>query len=192
MVELTVTELVCGQGKVLENAKNLLYDAGILLQQERSATSFFLMSIAIEELGKYILLTDQIIRIIVGNPRWNMFWKYFRSHRDKTKCFLFLEKSMFQEEDVHEQSSGESELQERIKMASLYTDIIESSFYTPSELISLDLAKKGIFLLEKRINILLEIHNRISKVDLENISKEDILNFYTKYGIKDFMLRQKR
>lgn len=88
--ELSLEQLAHGRLEALQNAIDLIEDAECLLKQGRWARSAFLSNIAIEELGKYLMIMGAIGNLIAGQIDWRKFWKRFVSHREKTgNVFLF-------------------------------------------------------------------------------------------------------
>jgi AbiV family abortive infection protein len=60
MNELSIEQLITGGQKAFQNAYDLIQDAEIPCKNQRWARCVFLCSIAIEELGKYIMIIGAI------------------------------------------------------------------------------------------------------------------------------------
>lgn len=69
----------------LENASNLIEEAGILFNKKKYARTLSLAILSLEELGKIVLLTESVSFTKNRNDRIKEFFKDFRSHITKRK-----------------------------------------------------------------------------------------------------------
>ena len=69
MDKLSIEQLEHGRKRTLHNAEELVTDARILLGNERYARCYFLSEIAVEELGKYVMLVAATLNVLVGQRR---------------------------------------------------------------------------------------------------------------------------
>ncbi len=150
MRELSLEQLIHGRLKALQNAIDLINDAECLFKQGRWARSAFLSQIAIEELGKYLMIMGAIGNLIAGQIDWGKFWKRFVSHREKTGNIFFLDAALSpsQEDkeilrDFEEADTDTTEFL-REKLASLYVDFQGDRFILPMDVVDEKTARKGI------------------------------------------------
>jgi len=150
LIELTLEQLAQGRLKALQNAIDLIEDAECLIQRERWARANFLAHIAIEELGKYLMLIGAIGRILHGQIDWSRFWKRFFSHAEKTRNIFdfdaLLSPSVSPDEiqKVLEKSTADSEKYQEQKMSSLYVDFENDQFVAPTDIFDKDLANRTV------------------------------------------------
>lgn len=150
MKELPIEQLITGRQKAFQNAYDLIQDAEILYEHQRWARCVFLSSIAIEEIGKYIIIIGAIGRVIKSKVNWKTFWKRFKNHTEKSgNIFAFdvllgpfishhatISKLVKSLNDTHE---AENE-----KLSSLYMDIKSGEFILPMEAIDRIIAQKAL------------------------------------------------
>jgi len=152
--KLTIQQAVEGKNKALQNARELLEESQILLTQGKYARAYFLSAIAIEELGKHIMLVSLAIRIVLGNVNWNNFWKRFRDHKSKTLTFLHTENTALSKDRILFPpdfiDNGATSLEE-YKLQTLYSDMKNERFVCPNDIVNESLAKKVVDLAEKRL-----------------------------------------
>lgn len=84
--KLSVSQIVHGMNIAEENAHRLVEDASILLNSGRYPTAFSLALLALEELGKVILL--RYLVIIKKNSERVEIWKAYRSHTTKNAMWM--------------------------------------------------------------------------------------------------------
>ena len=150
MRKLSLDQLIHGRHKVLQNATDLIADAECLLQEGRWARSTFLSHIAIEELGKYLMIMGAIAKLIAEEIDWRKFWKTFLSHREKARNVFFfdagLSPSQKDEEILRDLEKAETDTIEsqKEKLSSLYVDFKGDHFVLPMDVVSEKTAKKAI------------------------------------------------
>ena len=180
--ELTLDQLLCSREKIILNAKDLYEEALLLYDRKKYARSYFLLCIANEELGKMLIVTSAMIDLIEQTINWSKFWKQLRNHKFKTETIEQLE-NFFVNNEKHYQSPIKIAKMipnlEELKMMSLYSDMYQVDFFTPSEIIDTKLVYHYLSLTKNRIDyftIDLNLDSAIKKV-----KKEDILAFKEKF-----------
>lgn len=137
MKELSLEQLIEGRKKPLANAADLIRDAEVLLNNGRWARCAFLAYIAIEELGKYLIIMGAIGRVLMGNVDWKRFWKRFRKHKQKAANIMMFDAmlgpfvSMDDTLARVKRSYKQTDDQEKEKLSSLYVDFCQDRFVAP-------------------------------------------------------------
>jgi len=133
-----------------QNAADLIQDAEVLFEHQRWACCVFLSCIAIEELGKYLMIIGAIGRTAKGDMNWKRFWKRFTTHQEKTgNIFVFdaLIGPYLSREDtiatLKKSRQGVAD-QEGEKFRSLYTDYVSKEFTLPMQMVQEDTARKAL------------------------------------------------
>jgi AbiV family abortive infection protein len=136
---LNIEQFIVARHKILINSRNLIEEATILYNNGKLSRSYFLLTIANEEFGKYILLTGAIVEYLKGTINWSKFWKKMRDHKVKLGTFEHAKNVLLADDDhfrnPNEINSIIPELDD-YKMAALYSDFCENDFYEPNEIIS--------------------------------------------------------
>lgn len=183
--ELTREQLITARDKVIENAKNLFQEAQLLYDNERLSRAYFLLCICDEELGKFIIITSAIVELVDESINWKKFWCRLRSHKDKTSIiehmeniFISTSANFIAPDDIKKIIPK----LEEFKMASLYSDMFQNDFFIPNEIIPCYIVGSLIELTSKRIDF---ISSTVKLKDtLKNITKEDIVQFRSKFKIE--------
>jgi AbiV family abortive infection protein len=189
MQTLSVSQINEGRKKALNNAEELFGEAKILLNRGRSARALFLALIAIEELGKYIMLISAAVNIVNNTINWKVFWKRYRDHKSKTSLYLHTEYlfSTIKPSEYLWELKKQSKLQESVKLMSLYSDFAsnhDNSFFKPSEAIDMRTADLTIKVLKQHLDNIRDYdRNIIGEKALLNLSKESIEKFYSELNI---------
>lgn len=185
MKEIEIDTIEEGCRKCIKNTESLIEESKLLLKHNKWARAFFLSSIAMEELGKYILFKSAQVKIKYGNHDWNDFWKRFKKHKSK-KLLISLFEDVFTNNEIlgHKKILKNVNLEESLKMWALYTDFYEDSFSTPMEVIDEKTAKLIVKLAEVRFLKIKSLQKEIKDIIVE---KEDIEEWYSKLGIKEFI-----
>lgn len=150
MCELSLEQLTHGRLKSLHNAIDLIVDAECLLKEGRWARSVFLSQIAIEELGKYLMIIGAIVNLIASQIDWRNFWKRFVSHGEKAgNIYLFdatLSSSQGDEEILMDIEKADTYIREfqKLKLSSLYVDFQGDRFVLPMDVVDEKSSKKAI------------------------------------------------
>lgn len=137
--KMSIEQLIKGREKIFINASELITEAELLHINKKWARSVFLSSIAIEELGKYLMIISSIVAILKNQMDWPKFWKRFRSHTEKTSNILSFDVSLgpFEsEEKTIKKLSATTEVAKKMhndKLNSLYVDFQKGIFCLPSE-----------------------------------------------------------
>ena len=188
--ELSLDQLVSGRLQVLQNARDLIRDAEVLLSQGRSSRAFFLSCIAIEESGKYLMIMSAILQSITGEVDWRGFWRRFKNHIEKTGNIVTFDA-------VLAGSLGESDLarilkrlneeplrRERSKLASLYVDYCDGGFSLPMTLFDEPSARAILSDAQAVLAFLESVEQEISsRADFHRPTPKIIAQIRGKYGI---------
>ncbi len=194
MNALTREQLEEGRRKALENACKLVDEAGLLHANAHWPRVVFLCHIAAEELGKYIMLMSAFVELTV-DPQdfdWHRFWKRFTSHGQKFTTLSFWEESRLTpdeivmslelEEDYFENLAKDVKMLDMGKQKSLYADVIEGSFRSPSDLFGEEIAFKALRLARKRVELIFSFEERNSyKFPL--ITRESVVKWRSEVGL---------
>ncbi len=188
--KLEINELNLGRKKAIENAEELLEEAEILFVNNKYHRALYLSYIASEEIGKYIYLCSMIIRVIhEENVNWKKFWKKYRNHQDKSTILLLIEDVVLNlDNELSEEHNPfkQSEIQEIIKLSSLYSDYSNNVFCKPSDMDVTVITKQLIKLLRGRVKHFKENYKNTSSEEfIKLFTKETISNWYSQLGIKD-------
>jgi len=146
---LTVEQISTGMKLCLKNARGLVFEAELLLKNQRRARAMSLALTAIEELGKVHVL-HSMARIPKKNQKlWRDRWTQFRSHEAKAS-FAFpdtLPDEAFRFPDLILAASIDNSLRtpvgERLRQAGLYVEISEDN-----ALSRIEIARQGLHRLE--------------------------------------------
>jgi AbiV family abortive infection protein len=148
--ELSLEQLTNGRLKALQNAIDLIGDAECLFKDGRWARSVFLSQIAIEELGKYLIIMGAIGNLITGQIEWGKFWRRFVNHREKTGNIFYFDAAIspFQEQQEilrnFEKADTDADEFLKEKLSSLYVDYRNNQFVLPMDVINEQIAKRAI------------------------------------------------
>ncbi len=81
MKGISLEQLIGGRRQAFQNACDLIRDAEILYEHQRWARCVFLSSIAIEELGKYLIMIGAIGQVLKNQINWKRFRQKDFSYR---------------------------------------------------------------------------------------------------------------
>lgn len=155
-----------GITKILKNARDLLWEAQLLFENNRFSRSYTLAQFSIEELGKAHMLFDALIS--QDDPKCNIildkFNKSFYSHQAKTTESAFIELGINSEKCYELKNEEEkhrmikeflnelniSRNYDQLKNLSLYTELKGNKFFGPEENISYELAIGRIEIAKRR------------------------------------------
>jgi AbiV family abortive infection protein len=191
MRTLTLDQAKSARRKALQNARELVEEAELLLDHKRWARALFLCQIAGEEIGKYILLNSVVVCMIAGDViNWTRLWKRLTSHQEKLELVTFVE-DMFLERPLPDQSEkykeeleAEVRVLEQGKQKSLYCDFTGEMPHLPSEVIGEDMARNALKWAKGRIQMFSQMEEEWEKAGiLEKISKADIVRFRDKFHL---------
>jgi AbiV family abortive infection protein len=187
---LSIDQLKTGRLKPLQNAQELLKEASILFDNGCWARTVFLSQIVGEEIGKYMMLTSALVKVIIRPEsfNWDKFWHRYLSHKAKTQnIFVF-------EDIVHKKNKNVltyftklprvlSRL-ERLKQTSLYSDCIGNNFYSPTNLFTKEMATEALNLAKGRMKLFNELERKslffVEEMTTEAF-RERILAFRNKF-----------
>ena len=181
MRKLSLKQLVCARLKILENASDLIRDADCLFEEGRWARSAFLSHIAIEELGKYLMIMGAIVNHISKQIDWKKFWKRFVSHRSKTQNIFFFDAALSPPEEDEEilrdfeKAESDSAKFQKEKLSSLYVDFRNDQFILPMDVVNEDTAKRAIENAKAVLDFFQNGENLVfSKVDLGKLTADTV------------------
>lgn len=179
MKQLSLDQLIEGHQKPIKNASDLIEDAEILLNNRRWARAVFLACIAVEELGKYLIIMGAIGRVLKGNMDWRKFWKRFKSHEKKTgiimrfdamiRPFISAVDTLTGVEKAEKHTSN----QEKEKLNSLYVDCTAEGFVVPMDHTNEKDAKQAVESAKAVLKFFAEMENRVfSDMRADNITPQ--------------------
>lgn len=147
--QLSIDQLITAKNKILLNAQNLVNESQLLYDNKKYARSFFLASIACEELGKCIMVLSSIVKLANNSLEWKHFWKRLRNHQDKSLVIQHMENISVSDEENFSEPQSINEIapdQEEYKMAMLYSDMFQNDFFEPNEIADEEMTKSLLFL----------------------------------------------
>ncbi len=165
----TLKQVAQGMQFSLENAEDLLGDAEVLYRNERYPRAFALSVLAMEELGKIVVLARVIHVPETDQEGLKAFWKKFRSHTTKFGDAAFWSYASRLHPDL---TAAWSELPhvrnqiELMKQVSFYVDFADTGFLLPKTLHSNTKRLKEILDDVKR-NIVFHRRNLLSLEETE-------------------------
>ena len=158
MKSLTVDQIESARVKVLDNARELVEEAELLLANRRFARAYALSQLACEEMAKIPMLIRAATDTLMGLEfDWPKLWKRLRSHHAKISGILFIDWL------VDPNVDGDADLKRlkedlanvanynKLKNWSLYVDFSDDEFWKPSELVSEDSATAFVKLGRSRL-----------------------------------------
>ncbi|GIN91105.1 hypothetical protein J22TS1_21560 [Siminovitchia terrae] len=120
--------------KSYENATELVEEAKLLFDNNKYARAYFLAQIAYEELAKLPIILHEAIRSHLKEKQdWKKFYKRLNSHSAKNTLNVVF--SQFPYLDIEEVEKNAENLN-TLKNASLYSDLNETNYVKPSELVT--------------------------------------------------------
>lgn len=193
MTELTVEQLSEGRLKAIQNARSLIEDAECLLESNRWSSAAFLAHIAIEELGKYLMLVGAIGGVLDGSISWSIFWKRFLSHAQKTQNIFDFDAILSPSEspdeigEDFEKATADSQKYQQQKLSALYVDFEKDAFVEPAKKVDENIAK-GAVAGARSVLSFFEMGEReiFSKGDITSITPEKFRKVK-----EDFLMRSK-
>jgi AbiV family abortive infection protein len=158
MKPLSINEIEQARLKILENARELIDEAQLLLENRRFPRAYALAHLGCEELAKIPMLVRAATATAVGSRvDWHKLFKRLCSHSEKIKGFLVMD---FVVSPEAEDDADTKRLLEdikrmpdynRLKNSALYAGLMDADFVKPSELISSELAAALVKLARKRL-----------------------------------------
>lgn len=147
MKPLNIEQLFAGCSKIMDNARELVEEAELLLTNSRYARAFALGHLASEELMKYPALLAIASELARGHDvDWRTVDKRLRDHIVKTRGSILVDyMSQPPQDGVHQVDELGSQLSaaesiNNLKNQSLYVSQVGGEFLKPSELVTLSLA----------------------------------------------------
>ncbi|MGB9936496.1 MAG: AbiV family abortive infection protein [Methanobacterium sp.] len=195
MKELSINEIEEIRIKILDNARELLEEAELLLANKRYARAYKLSHLACEEMAKIPIIVNAGIEKLRGlEVNWKQVDQKMRNHKVKIKSFLFIDflfdfdtendkdiKRLFDDLDMVGEYNN-------LKNYSLYTGRVHENFYKPSELFnevfvvaSLKLAKNRLIFFEDSEKLLQgKLKEFLKSPNFEEEAKKYFDGFYKK------------
>lgn len=177
MKALSIAEIETARIKVLENARELVEEAELLLSNERFARAYSLAHLASEEMAKIPMLVRAATDTLRGLEfDWAKLDRRLRNHSAKIGNVLFVD---FFHDPNTENDADIKRLSEDLKRTpdynklknwSLYTDVIEGATLKPSEVISVDLATAIVKVARGRLRFFEEVES-LTRGKIEEIVK---------------------
>lgn len=144
--KLTPAAISDGMNAAARNAKDLVEDAKVLLDNGRYSRALALAILSIEESGKISVLRG--LATATSESELKEQWKKFRSHRAKNVQWILVDlglKGARKLEDlkpIFDEDSDHPEVLDQLKQASLYTDYSENGkWMEPNSVVDENLAK---------------------------------------------------
>ena len=180
---LSLDEIDKARLKVVENARELVQDAEILLSKRRFPRAYSLAHLAIEEMAKIPMLFRAGTEIMVGiEVDWKTLNRRLHSHEDKIKNIsifgLFIEEisDEFGLEIDNPIKYMEDDLRDlnRQKNFGLYTSLVNEGFRKPSEIITAEMASTHLDLANQYLGFfeLIELDDRSNLEKLNQSPKK--------------------
>ena len=173
MNPLTLEEIDDARKKILQNASELIEEAQLLLEHKRHARAYALAHIGCEELAKLPMLARVAPRVAQGlRVDWKKLGKRLFSHAAKTRNWLGLDvarnsidKEPFDEELFDKERFVESvslaPVLVRLRNQSLYTDEVDGTYQTPSEVVPERMAEIFVGLARERLDFVRPIEESL-------------------------------
>jgi AbiV family abortive infection protein len=183
MKTMSVEQLVEGRTMPLKNAADLICDAEILFGNGRWPRCVFLSSIAIEELGKYLMIMGAIGGVLTRSIDWKTFSKRFRSHKEKTGNIMvldaFLEHFVSLEATLANlcRSQKHTNDQENEKLSALYVDLSQDGFVAPTQHVDQAMARSALDSAKAVYRFFDQMESRVfSTMSLDELTPEMFLH----------------
>ncbi len=138
-----------------ENANSLLEEADLLYRANKYPRAYFLAQIAIEEIGKISMLIASVQYPAQYSEFWKSFWKLFRSHSFKIgKAEISFQNSMLNFQLNKDNKVFKiAEIDNQMKMNSLYVDVKGNDINNPREIIDKRMAKRKTDEAKKKFSV---------------------------------------
>ncbi|MGE7662996.1 AbiV family abortive infection protein [Peribacillus sp. NPDC097197] len=141
---------------IYENAKELLEESRLLIENKRYARAYALAQIAHEELAKLPIIYQEATRSYFKEGHdWKNFYKRLRSHESKNKQNYVFYQTMLNTNGDESMNLEYNKIHDnlafvnQLKNVSLYADIKNSKFTKPALEIKKNLAKTHLELVEE-------------------------------------------
>lgn len=188
MKNLTFEELMIARAKILQNAKNLIIDSEILLDNKRFPRAYTLSHLASEELAKLTTMHGICIDVLSGETiNWKKAEKKLRDHKDKIKrsfefdlfCTLLSDNEKFLKQ--YEEGIELVDSYNIMKNASIYAGITHNYFCTPEEIISEKTARKMVQISKYRYEWYRAAENAFSMLIASDAGKQKALKHWKEF-----------
>ena len=188
MKNLSFEELMIDRAKILQNAKDLIIDSEILLDNKRYPRAYTLSHLASEELAKLTTMHSICIDALSGETiNWNKVEKKLRDHKDKIKrAFefdLFCNLASDNGKSIKQYEEGIELVDEYniMKNASIYAGMLKNYFCSPGEVISEKIARKMVQISKHRYEWYQASENAFSKLIASDGGKQKALNHWKEF-----------
>ncbi len=183
-------ELKIASNETLENARELLEESKLLLQNHHIARSVSLAVFSVEELSKHILCAAYMADIMRTKNTPADFWKHYFHHEKKLKEVELLDNIIIKKPHNPEQARENANLFNEGKMLGLYTNfvihkkgdaIVDIKSLKPSAVFKKESASSKIDECETRLQLIEKSWERIKNTDLNGIKELE----------KEYLIRMK-
>ena len=188
---IKISEIKKGIELSIENSFELLRDAEILFENKRYARAYSLSQLALEEIGKSVILFD-FYRKLQGDDRktfdFKTFRRNFRDHKWKTYESIFIELLMkggskspefkkFALENFKKIQKNKKGHYDNLKNQSLYVSLLNDKFKKPDELFKKE--KVLEFLIESKAKIKFSSEDTLKWLRMDEWLGTDKEGFFT-------------
>jgi len=195
MKHLTLEQLKVVADKTLENAKELIEEAEILLDNKRYSRVLFLSQIAGEEIGKYLLLKSTMVSLATEQIiNWKLFWKQYKSHKEKLKYVTYFEDVLLEQisknksiKEYYGELKSQVFMLDEHKQKSLYSDFTEEIAHKPKDVVTKQMATDSLKWARGRFGLFSELYRKTREnKTIDKITKKDFLDFIEERGLTKF------
>lgn len=180
MKDIELDSVIEGIYLTLDNCKELIIDAKLLLSEDRFSRSFSLAQLANEEVGKAVLLFYLYVDLISGRRKeinFKEFENKFRSHKEKTFLATSIDFMNYADSDPKREKIDEfcKDVFEEIKLGkneynilknnSLYVGYSNGKFVSPQINLSKEIAENFTKKAELRYSKAFEIYDKEIKLN---------------------------
>lgn len=177
------------RSKILQNAKDLITDSEILLDNQRYSRAYTISHLASKELAKLTTMHGICIDVLSGETiNWTKVDKKLRDHKDKIKrAFqfdLFCDLTSDSDESLKQYDEGIALVDEYniMKNASIYSGMLKGYFCSPSEIISEEIARKMLLISKNRYEWYQAAEKSFSKIVFSDGGKQRVLEHWKEFS----------
>ena len=187
MKEYTINEIDVLREHLLENARELIDESGILFSAKHYARAYTLAHLSSEELSKIPVLVKVAADLILGNViDWKKLDKDLRNHQVKLKTILtqdFMGTGTDPNKTnvkVHNDNICYITLFNTLKNVSLYSGVYQGDLYRPSQVITKEIAYQALIAAKNRFTTIEPLEHEIMGKTTELVAG-DALNKYLEF-----------
>ena len=167
-----------GRIKVIENAAELVRESQILFENSAYSRTIFFSQIIGEELGKYLLLVNAYINLVIDekNFDWPKFWKDYLEHKYKLESVSLFEDAFFKGikayNDYFDDLSRKTRDMKKYKQVNLYVGFTKSTVLKPSDWQEKKMAKTAFDWASGRYKLIKQFEDEIISKTFKLLTKE--------------------